>query len=706
MPLRNRQGLTAVRAHLLPGDPLTELKGICPKSADALASEGVSTVLDLLFHLPRRYEDRTLVTYLDQGLEPGSWVLLRGRVKGVRLRRIPRRRMVIVDGVVDDGCGELKVVWFNHRWIHTRLADEPELYLYGQVREARGGTLQLSNPEIEEVGEEAARIVPVYRRLGRFGGKRLRRLVEQCLPAANACRDPLPDSIRNRFNLPSLNDALRELHEPSPAMDLESRKRALEDLDNARSRYHFRLAFDELFAFACAMGSRRATRSTCVASKVDTSVVGTRRVRALLPFRLTAAQHRVLSEIQADLDCGTPMARLVQGDVGSGKTAVAALAMLMALDSNHQVAFMAPTELLAEQHARTLSGYLSAAGHTVHQLTGSLAASEQRRVREGLASGAVRLVVGTHALFQASVTFQDLGMVVVDEQHRFGVIQRQALAEKGKAPHLLVMTATPIPRSLALTVYGDLDLSVIDELPPGRRPVRTHLRFEDSRPKVIDFAREEVAAGGRVFVVYPIIDVSDEIEAAALTEHEEAIREALPGVGIEVLHGRLDRARREEVISRFRKGSVQVLLATTVVEVGVDVPEASLIIIESAQRFGLSQLHQLRGRVGRGERQAWCVLMAEEGIGEEARRRLEVVCGTNDGFEIAEADLEFRGPGALTGVRQWGPGGFRFANLFRDRELINLTKELAAECQSAGKLEELLEALGTYHRVDVGWAGD
>lgn len=706
MPLRNRRELTAGGVELLPGDPLTKLKGIGPKSAEALSAEGCNTVLDLLLHLPRRYEDRSRVTSLDQRLESGSRVLLRGRIKGVRLRRIPRRRLLIVDGFVDDGHGNLKVVWFNHRWIHARLADEPELYCYGQVREARGGSLQLVNPEIEEVSDEVERVVPVYRRLGRFGGRRLRRLIEQCLPVADDCTDPLPEAIRQNFELPTLNDALRELHDPSLPEDREGRIFALEELDHGTSAYHLRLAFDELFAFACAMSSRRAARQTCVASNVDTSVVDARRIRELLPFTLTSAQQRVFSEIQADFSGGTPMARLVQGDVGSGKTVVAALAMLMALDSNHQVAFMAPTELLAEQHARTLSGFLGPAGHTVHQLAASLPAAEQRRVRKGLADGSVRLVVGTHALFQGSVTFQDLGLVVVDEQHRFGVTQRQALAEKGQAPHLLVMTATPIPRSLALTVYGDLDLSVIDELPPGRRPVRTHLRFEDSRPGVMDFLREEIAAGGRVFVVYPIIEVSDEIEAAALIEHEESIREALPGVGVGVLHGRLDRARREEAISRFRDGSVQVLLATTVVEVGVDVPEASLIIIESAQRFGLSQLHQLRGRVGRGRRQAWCVLMADEGLGEEARRRLEVVCSTNDGFEIAEADLEFRGPGELTGIRQWGPAGFRFANLFRDRELINLTKDLAADCHSAGKLENLIEALGIYHCVDIGWAGD
>jgi ATP-dependent DNA helicase RecG len=614
--------------------------------------------------------------------------------------------MVIVDGLIEDGLGKLKVVWFNHRWIHTRLAGVPELYLYGQVREARGGSLQLVNPEIEEVSDEVTRIVPVYPRLGRFGGRRLRKLIEQCLPAAEVCVDPLPHQMRERFGLPALADALHELHVPSVSGDDDHRRAVLEELNNGRSRYHLRLAFDELFAFACAMAARKAARRASEAPEIDPSVVDLQRIRELLPFTLTAAQQRVLEEIRAQLGAGRPMARLLQGDVGSGKTVIAALAMLMTLEAGHQVALMAPTELLAEQHARTLRGILGGAGYEVHQLTGSLPAGEQRRVREGLEGGSVRLVVGTHALFQESVNFQDLGLVVVDEQHRFGVSQRQALAEKGRAPHLLVMTATPIPRSLALTVYGDLDLSVIDEIPPGRRPVRTHLRFEDSRPKVMEFLRQEIAAGGRAFVVYPMIDVNEEIDAAALTEHEESIREALPGIEVGLLHGRLDQARREEAISRFREGSVQVLLATTVVEVGVDVPEASIMVIESAQRFGLSQLHQLRGRVGRGERQAWCVLMADEGLGEEARRRLEVVCGSNDGFEIAEADLEFRGPGELTGARQWGPAGFRFANLFRDRELINVSKVLAEECRVSGELDRLLKALAAYHRVEIGWAGD
>jgi ATP-dependent DNA helicase RecG len=413
-----------------------------------------------------------------------------------------------------------------------------------------------------------------------------------------------------------------------------------------------------------------------------------------------------LAEISKDFESAVPMARLLQGDVGSGKTVVAALAMLMAVESGHQAALMAPTEVLAEQHARTLARLLSPTGHAVQLLIGSLSAAEQRRVREELAGGSAAIVVGTHALFQDSVAFANLGLVVVDEQHRFGVTQRQALAAKGRAPHLLVMTATPIPRSLALTVYGDLDLSIIDELPPGRHEVRTHLRFPDSRSKIFDFARREIEEGGRVFVIFPIIDASEEIDAAALTEHEAEVREAFPGVGVEVLHGRLDRASQERAISRFRNGSAQVLLATTVVEVGVDVPEASVMIIESAQRFGLSQLHQLRGRVGRGERQAWCILMADEDLGEEAKCRLEVVCESNDGFEIAEADLRLRGPGELTGLRQWGPAGFRFASLSRDRALITATREMASELEQSGKLDTVLGDLSAYHRVDVGWSVD
>jgi ATP-dependent DNA helicase RecG len=419
-----------------------------------------------------------------------------------------------------------------------------------------------------------------------------------------------------------------------------------------------------------------------------------------LPFELTAAQRKVLGEIRRDLASGWPMARLVQGDVGAGKTAVAALAMLPVLEAGLQVAMMAPTELLAEQHARTLDGILGTAGFPPRLLVASLPAAAGREVREGLSDGTVSLVVGTHALYQEAVGFKRLGLAVVDEQHRFGVNQRRSLLEKGPEPHLLVMTATPIPRSLALTVYGDLDLSLIDELPPGRRPVRTVVRPQTARPKVFEFLRSEIAQGGRAFVVFPVIDESEDAGAASLSEFEDEVRSLLSGISVGVLHGRLTAAERDNVARSFREGSLQVLLATTVIEVGVDVPEASVMVIESAQRFGLSQLHQLRGRVGRGKRPSWCILIADESLTEEARRRLEVICRSADGFEIADADLEIRGPGELTGTRQWGPGGFRFADIVHDRELIAVTRAVAEDLAATGELDEVRARLAVYHPVD------
>ncbi len=405
-------------------------------------------------------------------------------------------------------------------------------------------------------------------------------------------------------------------------------------------------------------------------------------------------------EIATDLDRSVPMARLLQGDVGSGKTAVAALAMAMVTAAGRQVAIMAPTELLAEQHGRTLTTYL-APPDAPSLLVGSTPAAERRRVLQGLADGSVQVVIGTHALFQEAVAYSDLGLVVVDEQHRFGVVQRSALVAKGAHPHVLVMTATPIPRSLALTVYGDLDLSIIDELPPGRRKVRTERRSEKARARVFEFLRGEIAAGGRVYIVYPLIDASEEIPAAALADHEDDVRRLLPGVEVGTVHGRLSRDEREKVTAGFREGLVQVLLATTVIEVGVDVPEATVMVIESAQRFGLSQLHQLRGRVGRSSRQSWCILMTDERLGEPARHRLDVICGSNDGFEIAEADLEQRGPGELVGTRQWGPAGFRFANLVRDQNLIEVTRKVAAELQNRGQLTAVRDLLALYHPIDL-----
>ena len=597
----------------------------------------------------------------------------------------------------------MRVVWFNQRWLGRRLADAPELYLFGQIREARGGGLELLNPEIEPIGEEPGPIVPVYPALAGFGGRRLRRLMWQCLPAIDDCPDPLPDDARLDAELPGLGHTLRELHAPTIPIDVPAREGLLSDLNHKRSLFHRRLAFDEVLAFGCAMAADREMRRQIQGPQLDCRPPDPTRERALLSFDLTGAQRRVLGEICRDLRSGTPMARLVQGDVGSGKTAVAALAMLMALEGGVQVAIMAPTEILAAQHLRSLEAIFTDSGFAPRLLVASLPAAERRAVVAGLVDGSVPLVVGTHALFQEAVEYRRLGLVVVDEQHRFGVVQRTALVEKGRAPHLLVMTATPIPRSLALTVYGDLELSLIDEMPPGRRPVRTVQRAPSARQRVFEFLREEVSHGGRGFVVYPLIDASDEIAAAALSEQEEFVRSVLPGVGIGVLHGRLTRGQQEAVSGKFRDGSIQVVLATSVVEVGVDVPEATVMVIESAQRFGLSQLHQLRGRVGRGERPAWCILITADRLSDEAVQRMDVMCRTTDGFEIAEADLELRGPGELTGTRQWGPEGFRFANLVRDRDVIIQTRELASQLAASGRLNRVIEALTDYHPTGPGW---
>jgi ATP-dependent DNA helicase RecG len=697
---RQRDRETA-RAALRPEDPLTVLDGIGPKTAEAMGAEGFHCIRDLLLHLPRRYEDRSGLTSLGVSAAAGDWILIRGRVRGLRVRRVPRRRLNITDGVVADSAGEIPVVWFNQPWISRRIDGDRDYYLYGQIREARGGKLRLSNPEIEEVVDEGERIVPVYPRIGRYTGRRLRRLIWTCLPAIDACPDPLSPELRRRFDLPDLPGCLRRLHAPEVDDDRGDARSLTEALNRRTDPCHRRLAFDELLAFACAIAGRRRDRQRTKAPRVTAAAARSAAARTSFPFNLTAAQKRVCDEIAADLRRQTPMARLLQGDVGSGKTAVAALATAMVTAAGRQVAIMAPTELLAEQHERTLERYLAPTGAPPRLLVGSTPAAERRRVLEGLADGTVEVVVGTHALFQEVVNYRHLGLVIVDEQHRFGVVQRSALAAKGQHPHLLVMTATPIPRSLALTVYGDLDLSIIDELPPGRRPVRTERRPESARSRVFAFLRREIAEGGRVFIVYPLIESSEEIPAAALADHVDEVRRLLPEARVGTVHGRLSRADREAVTAEFRSGSLQVLLATTVVEVGVDVPEATVMVVESAQRFGLSQLHQLRGRVGRGGRQAWCILLTDERPGEPATERLGVICRSQDGFEIAEADLEQRGPGELVGTRQWGPAGFRFANLIRDRVLIEETRRLAAELESDGGLDEVRDALAAYYPVDV-----
>lgn len=684
-----------------PWQPVDALTGIGPRLREGLEAQGISRVADLLLHLPYRYEDRSQRVSLGERLEPNTRVLVWGKVHVTSVRRARRRGMKIVSGLVDDGAGSVPVVWFNQPWIDRRLEGAGMLSLYGPIREDRGGRIQLVNPEVNDLsdgGEEG--LVPVYRRVGPLGGRRLRRLVEQALGVVEQCTDPLPEDVRDEMGVPELGAALKRLHDPQPPDDDEDHAGKVTALCERRSPEHRRLAFDELLAFACALAEHRIRRKSKLGPRcaVDRPVEDL--ARELVPFRLTDAQLRVAREIEHDVQGPQPMARLVQGDVGCGKTAVAAVAMRVALEAGYQVALMAPTELLAEQHGRTLGRLFGPLGYQVDLLTSSQRAARQRAVRAGLADGSIPIVVGTHALIQEGVEFNNLGLAVVDEQHRFGTNQRQLLAEKGGSPHVLVMTATPIPRSLALTLYGDLDLSIIDELPPGRRPVRTVIRDSSAEDKLYDFLRREVAGDGRAFIVFPMIEANDDMAVPALEERAVEIEARLPGVEVGAVHGRMTRDDRERVARQFRDGEIKVLLATTVVEVGVDVPEASMMIIEGADRFGLSQLHQLRGRVGRGETASWCVLMVDGEASEHARRRLDVLADSNDGFRIAEADLELRGPGELTGFRQWGPAGFRFADLLRDHDLVVSARNLAHRLAAEGRLDSVREVLEKYHRVE------
>jgi ATP-dependent DNA helicase RecG len=685
-----------------PFDPVDALRGIGPRLAASLGEHGVTRVVDLLLHLPMRYEDRTQRVALSGELEPDTRVLVWGRVKVGSARPTRRRGLRIVTGIVDDGSGTIPVVWFNQPWIDRRLQGELPLSLFGPIRRGRRGELELVNPEVNEIEDGGAeRIVPIYPRLGPLGGRRLRRLIEQTLPTLDRCPDPIHPELRGELGLPELATALRGLHDPQPPPGDVERAELVGSLCRHETALHRRLAFDELLAFACGLAEHRSRRAGRAALRCRARLAVDELAQSMFPFRLTGAQRRVIHEIAADLARPHPMARLVQGDVGCGKTAVAALAMRLALDSGHQAALMAPTELLAEQHARTLETLFAPAGCRVALLTASQSSAERQAVVDGLAGGSERLVVGTHALIQERVSFRELGLVVVDEQHRFGVAQRQSLVDKGREPHLLVMTATPIPRSLALTVYGDLDLSVIDEQPPGRTPVTTVIRPSSAFPKIFAFLREELAGGGRAFLVYPTIEGGEDPALPALEQHAAEVAAALPGVALGVVHGRMARAEREEMTERFRWGEVKVLLTTTVVEVGIDVPEATVVVVEGAERFGLSQLHQLRGRVGRGPRRSYCILVAGEGLTDQAQRRLEALAGSTDGFAIAEMDLELRGPGDLTGVRQWGPAGFRFADLQRHGHEVVLARDVARRLAAGGGLAGTRSALALCHRIET-----
>jgi ATP-dependent DNA helicase RecG len=696
--------------------PITGFRGIGEKIGARLEKLGIRTAWDALWHLPREYEERLPPQPIAE-VRPGTVATVDARVRALGSPRIGRNRVRVHEVLFEDETGAIRGVWYNYV---PRLARGDRVRLIGEVGIARGGHLVLHVPEVYALRPgaplpEAAGPGPVSRYPLTAGvtERQMRALLGQ-VASSLAPRVPelIPDSVTRPLDLPPLSEAMRDAH--LPPKDAAAREKA-----GFPALPRRRIAFEELFFLELYLGllrrdvARGAARPCPGGGKVE------RAIRAALPWSLTGAQGRVLGEIEGDLARPHPMHRLLQGDVGSGKTVVALLACARAIDAKLQTAVMAPTEILAEQHFRTLAPLLRPAGIRSALLTAGIARPERARTLRGVAEGAIPLVVGTHALIEEEVRFRRLGLAVVDEQHRFGVEQRVALRAKAPAaagasrpteePHLLAMTATPIPRSLALTVYGDLDLSVIDEMPPGREPVETRHYTERQRGRAYAAIREVVEAGRQVFVVYPLVSESEKIDLRDATRMAEALRAEFPGFRIGLVHGKLRSAEKEAAMGEFQRGAIQVMVATTVIEVGIDVPNATLMIVEHAERFGLSQLHQLRGRVGRGGGRALCLLLTPPlSPKSEAFRRMKVMEREHDGFRIAQEDLAIRGPGDFLGTRQHGLPDFRVADLIADAPLIAQAREAARAILerdpdlSRPGHEGLREGLGIYMEGRIG----
>ena len=656
--------------------PLQFLRGVGPRRAADFQRIGVHTVEDLLLRLPRRYENRAEVVPM-AAIRPGQTVTVIGEVvtSGIRPTRRPGFRLFEL--VVRDASGPARAVFPNQAFLKDVFHPGQPVVLHGTVEFRQG--LQISNPDYEMLrddGDDAdatvhtARIVPVYEKAGTLTPRIQRTLIHRVLSdLPDEVFDAVPRSVREARGLMPRREALVAAHFPPADASLEA-------LNEFRTEAQQRLIFEEFFLFQAGVCLRRARNRG--ERKARPVVIDDRirdAARQVLPFRLTTGQKAALRDIVDDMKRPEPMNRLLQGDVGSGKTMVALIAALVAMENGLQVAFMAPTEILADQHYLTIRRALDKSRFRIASLTGSVTAARRRSVRAEIASGAVNLVVGTHALVEKDVAFRELGLVIIDEQHRFGVMQRATLRAKGASPDVLVMTATPIPRTLALTAFGDLDVSTIRDLPPGRQPIRTVAKGESRREQVYALVREAIEAGRQAYVIYPLVEDSEKIDlraATAMAEHLQA--EVFPEYVVALLHGRLKQEEKERVMSAFARGDVHVLVATTVVEVGVDVPNATVMVIEHAERFGLSQLHQLRGRVGRGAGASTCVLVSPPRLAEAGRARIDALVESADGFEIAERDLELRGPGDFFGTRQSGLPSLRVGDLMRDRALMELAR--------------------------------
>ena len=742
-----------------PATSVQYVKGIGPRLAEVLAAKGIHTVDDLLHYLPFRYEDRLNPRGIAE-LRAGEMATVIAEVRNSGLFRT--RRMPIFQMTAGQGRARLKCIWFNATYLRDRFKPGQMVALYGKVEQDHyGGELQIVQPQFEILGDaddassdaaaqkaaaslEIGRIVPIYESAGqgRLSSHWFRRIIHTALENLPPdLPDPIPVAVRQHLSLISPREALWKVHWPEPG-------ESLLDLQSSRTRAHIRLIFEELFFVELGLELKRRQQKaqTGIAFRLDEGVRSA--IKKILPFHPTGAQKRALKEIASDMAQSSPMRRLLQGDVGSGKTLVAFEAAIIAIENGYQVALMAPTEILAQQHYFSARRILEHAGYRVVLLTGSLEDSHKRDIRRHIVQGDAQLVIGTHALIEQKVEFAKLGLVIVDEQHRFGVLQRFKLmkktAEPGNShvgteagvetgagvgtgdspvqsersspePDVLVMTATPIPRTLALTLYGDLDVSVLDEMPPGRVPIVTRCVPDDRSPEVWDFVRKQVAAGHQAYVVYPVIEENEETELkAAIKMYKELSKKIFPDLRVGLLHGRMEPDLKDQVMRLFQKGELDILVSTTVIEVGVDVANATVMVIEHAERFGLAQLHQLRGRIGRGAAKSCCILMTGGKVSEDGERRLDAMVRTTDGFQIAELDLELRGPGEFFGTRQAGLPSFQVANLIRDRQLLEAAKLEAAAVLagpnpeiSQGEIDRALRHMrtrwqGTYGLVEVG----
>jgi ATP-dependent DNA helicase RecG len=693
------------------------IKGVGPQRAELLAKRGIYTLDDLLNYLPFRYEDRLHFSKI-KDVQPNNIYTIRARVMSGQAVRGMYGRNAIYHLLVQDDSGSLPCKFFHGGYLEGRLTPGQEVILHGKVEidKLRPARREMVNPQVEVISAqgldstEVGRIVPIYEAVGTFGSRQIRRAIYATLQDLDSTiPDVLPNPLREKLHYPSRRDAVIQTHFPPAGESLEA-------LNLFRSAAQQRLIFEEFFLYQLSLALNRiATRKAdAIAFHVREDKVRAA-LKRILPFKPTSAQKRVLAEIAADLEKSLPMNRLLQGDVGSGKTIVALQAAVIAIENGCQAALMAPTEILAVQHFLSARRLLASGGYYVELLISGLKPAEKAAARERIRSGEAQFVIGTHALIEDDIEFHRLGFVAVDEQHRFGVLQRKRLMDKaarhGHSPHVLVLTATPIPRTLSLTLYGDLEVSILDELPPGRTPIETRMTTQSHLSGVWEFLRREVQAGHQAYIVYPVIEESKLELKAAIEEYERLSKTVFPKLKVGLLHGRLSSEEKDDVMQRFRRNEVQILVATTIIEVGVDVPNATVMVIEHAERFGLAQLHQLRGRIGRGAQKSTCILVSPARLTDEARARLETMVRTSNGFEIAETDLQLRGPGEFFGTRQSGELGFHVANPLRDRELLELARKeafaIAGDSAQKDSLQRILRQLPAewqrrYHLAHIG----